>query len=196
MATETEIDWELACCPPGAAANPEELGHLALEWLPAEVHGTAASALRALGRWDWDDRRGFDDDDWWWRGRFAHTPGRGPWLIHVDGLATVADVWINGTHRLRSESMWLAHDLLVEELGGASNEIVIRCAALTPLLHVQRKPRPRWRTRLVADQNLRWFRTTLLGRMPGWSPRPAPVGPWRRIEFETSPAVRVVHRRL
>jgi beta-mannosidase len=38
---------------------------------------------------------------------------------------------------------------------------------------------------MVAHQQLRWIRTTLLGRTPGWSP-PAPVvGPWRDIWLET-----------
>jgi beta-mannosidase len=44
----------------------------------------------------------------------------------------------------------------------------------------------------VRHQNLRWFRTTLLGRMPGWSATGAPVGPWRGLELVPAPAVRDV----
>jgi beta-mannosidase len=47
-----------------------------------------------------------------------------------------------------------------------------------------RKPRARWRTRLVADNNLRWFRTMLLGRIPSFSPGPPAVGPWRHVWLE------------
>src|SRR6185437_11890147 len=36
----------------------------------------------------------------------------------------------------------------------------------------------------VARQDLRWFRTTLLGRIPGWTPPLAPVGPWGPIALE------------
>ena len=50
------------------------------------------------------------------------------------------------------------------------NVLAIRCRALTPELATQRRPRARWRTRLVADNNLRWFRTMLLGRIPSFSP--------------------------
>ena len=59
----------------------------------------------------------------------------------------------------------------------ARNELVLRFAALDPVLE-QRRPRPRWKAGL-SSQNLRWFRTTLLGRQAGWAVVPAPVGPWR-----------------
>src|SRR6202035_4263367 len=38
------------------------------------------------------------------------------------------------------------------------------------------------RTRLV-DGNLRFFRTMLLGRAPGFAQQPAAVGPWRPVEL-------------
>jgi len=34
---------------------------------------------------------------------------------------------------------------------------------------------------MLEHQQLRWIRTTLLGRTPGWSPRCPPVGPWRPV---------------
>ena len=34
---------------------------------------------------------------------------------------------------------------------------------------------------MLEQQQLRWVRTTLLGRTPGWSPPAAPVGPWRDV---------------
>src|SRR5260370_22874183 len=49
------------------------------------------------------------------------------------------------------------------------------------------KPRARWRTRLV-NGNLRFYRTMLLGRAPGFAADPAAVGPWR--------PVRLVRRRV
>ena len=45
--------------------------------------------------------------------------------------------------------------------------------------------------RLVVNQQLRWHRTTLLGRIPAWCPPVAPVGPWRPILLESAGSLRV-----
>ena len=144
----------------------------------AAVPGTAASALRDLGRWTWgdDDQGLLDGSDWWYRCRFDAPEGplEGPWQLDLDGLATVADVWLNDEHLLHSENMWVAHQLRVERLE-AHNMLLLRFAALAPLL-ARRRPRPRWRSLLLRSQNQRWYRTTLLGRVQGWAPSGAPGG--------------------
>jgi beta-mannosidase len=88
-------------------------------------------------------------------------------------------VWLNTEKVLHSENMFELHDLPVGALRD-DNEIVMRFSALRPLLD-ERRPRPRWKTLLASNQNLRWFRTTLLGRQPGWAVTPAPVGPWKPV---------------
>ncbi len=188
--------WVCTATEPGAATDPAALDGLVTEWLPATVPGTAAGALRQAARWEAGDRRDFDASDWWFRCRFHHGLEPAPWLLRLGGLATVADVWLNGLHLLHSENMYLAHELEIgDDQLGTENELAIRCAALAPLLAV-RRPRPRWKTRLVAHQNLRWFRTTLLGRIPAWAGVAAPVGPWRSVTLESAPPLRVVQRRL
>jgi len=49
---------------------------------------------------------------------------------------------------------------------------------------------------MVSHQQLRWVRTTLLGRTPGWSPPAAPVGPWRPVWLERRRALEVGDLRL
>ena len=46
---------------------------------------------------------------------------------------------------------------------------------------------PRWRTMLVEEPRLRWVRTQVLGRAPGFAPGPPVVGPYRPITVATSP---------
>ncbi len=182
--TELDRDWQAACAPAGQFEHP---GHIsALEWLPATVPGTAASALRAAGRWRPGEMRDFDGEDWWFRTRFAAAPARpGERLtLTLGGLATVAAVFLNGEHVLWSESMFTAHALDVSAQVRAENELVIHCMALAPLLAANRRPRARWRTRLVSDRNLRFFRTMLLGRAPGFAPSPAAVGPYGPVRLE------------
>lgn len=185
------ITWMLRSSEAGAWDSPATLPLDDDGWLPAEVPGTVASALRAARRWTWDDHRDFDTEDWWWRGTFAITVADLDWLLSIGGLATIADVWLDGRQILSSTNMWLSHQVEVPALGLGIHQMVVCCHGLKPLLATQRKPRARWRTRLVAEPNLRWYRTTFLGRMPGWSPRPAPVGPWQPITIRPLPPVLV-----
>lgn len=158
-----------------------------LDWLKTTGPGTAASTLRSLGAEAKNAPPRLDGADFWFRCNFSAASARESELLHLNlaGLATVADVWLNGRHLLRSDNMFVAHRLdVTSELRG-DNELTIRCHALDPLL-AARRPRPRWRAPMVEHQQLRWLRTSLLGRTPGWSPPLAPVGPWRPITLERS----------
>jgi beta-mannosidase len=182
---ELSREWETTATAPDACPEPGDL-HENLSWWPARVPGTAASALQAAGAWRVGEGHDFDAEDWWFRTTFdaaPATPGEEV-VLCFDGIASVAEVFLNGQLILSSDSMFLTHVVDVGASLAARNELAIRCRALSPLLQVRRRPRARWRTRVVADGNLRFFRTTLLGRAPGFSPGPAPVGPWRGVRLE------------
>lgn len=157
-----------------------------LPWEAALVPGTVASSRRALGSWSFESApQDFDDSDFWYRCRFqspAAEAGESCWL-RCDGLATLADVWLNGQHVLASDNMFVASRVEVSALLRGDNELVIRFGS-TVAASATKRARPRYRTRLVNRQQLRWIRTSLLGRMPGWSPPAAPVGPWRDVVIE------------
>jgi beta-mannosidase len=180
-----EAGWEVVATPPGAVDAPAALG-TAAGWIPTVVPSTVASSLRAAGVWSLDaPARRFDAEDWWYRLRFSTAPlhpDESAWLV-FDGVATVADAWINDIPLLSAVGMFTAHQRRVDHQLRPDNELVIRFRSLDALLAV-RRPRPRWRAPMVEHQQLRWFRTTLLGRTPGWSPPVAPVGPWRGVRLE------------
>jgi beta-mannosidase len=189
--------WSCGSTPPGAVSEPAALDGAGIEWLPIDVPGTAAAALRAAGRWSWGeaDTARLDDRDWWFRCRFAAAASSaGPWQLELDGLATLADVWLNGTHLLHSENMFLGHVAQVEHLADA-NELVLRCSSLTAAA-TPRQPRARWKSRLVRSQSLRFQRTTLLGRMPGSAPWAAPIGPWRPLRLRPRRPQEIIERSL
>ncbi|HTR69265.1 MAG TPA: glycosyl hydrolase [Mycobacteriales bacterium] len=174
------IDWECGSTPPGLVAAPIDLDRAHISWMGLSVPGTAAQALvDTIG--DAALWANYDGLDWWFRCRFDVPDPARRWVLRAGGLATIADVWLNGTHILHSENMFVEHEADVGELR-AANEIVIRCAALDPLI-AQRRPRPRWRSPRLIQQNLRWFRTTLMGRLVGWVVTPPPVGPWRPVSL-------------
>ena len=173
--------WQLARTAPGACREPGGLDAAPLAWQPAPVPGTVASALHR----DLDLPGPYDADDWWYRSRFAKPPSAPGTrsFLRFDGLATLAQVWLNGTPILESRNMFVGRRVEVTALLREGNELAIRFASLDAALAAAR-PRPRWRAPLVAHQKLRWFRTTLFGRMPGWTPSVAPVGPWGAVVLE------------
>jgi beta-mannosidase len=149
--------------------------------------------LACAGRWNVDDPvLRLDAHDWWLRAQLqldAAVPGTdsiGPLRLH--GLGGLVDVWVNGQHALRSDNMFQAHVVDWRPLlRPGVNTVHLRVASLDAALQA-RRARPRWRTPMAEHQQLRWFRQTLLGRTPGWSPPAPPLGPWRDIEFDPAPA--------
>ena len=185
-------NWSICATPSGdvgQSAPPE-----AASWMSIAELMPAAAALRALKQWSIDDpARRFDAQDWWYKLKFD-TPAitaEERIVLGFDGLATLAQVWLNGNELLSSTNMFISHECDVSNsLKIAGNELLIRFSALDAQLAVRRK-RPRWRAPMIEHQQLRWFRTTLLGRTPGWSPPAAVVGPWKDIWLERRDQIEV-----
>jgi beta-mannosidase len=181
--------WQLCGTAPGHWPSPASIdtsgptaGVGAWRVLPGI--GPVAAMLRARGEWSLDEPpQRFDAHDWWFRCRFDLPDGARPGdlVLGLDGLATVAEVWLNGERLLESDNMFVAHEL---QPGGrwrpTGNELCLVFRSLDEALK-QRRPRPRWKAPMIEHQQLRWFRTTVLGRTPGWSPAAAVVGPWRPV---------------
>ncbi|BAI76494.1 beta-mannosidase (plasmid) [Azospirillum sp. B510] len=174
--TPLDRGWTLTVSPPGGQADGGG-------GIPAPVPGTAALALQAAGSWSADDPAPLHDKDVVYRTRLS---GHGPGILRFHGLATIAEVWLDGDRILTADSMYLAHEVPVTLKGEA--ELSIRFHALHPVL-AAKKGRARWRPRLAEPAGLRFVRTTLLGHMPGWCPPIHAVGPYRLVELveETGP---------
>jgi beta-mannosidase len=185
---ELRDGWRLARSEPGAAAGPADLAGLPLAWRDAVVPGTVAQSLGL----DPSGSHDLDSHDWWYRCTFAApTPRAARHWLRLDGLATLAQVWLNGEPLLDSRNMFLGHRIEVTAHLRDVNHLAIRFASLKAALEAKR-PRPRWKTALVESQNLRWFRTTLLGRMPGWTPQVAAIGPFGAVALESADVVELV----
>jgi beta-mannosidase len=131
-----------------------EVARLAFAGPPA-VGDDAVAVFRAT----------FDGDDWA--------------TLAFDGIATAYAVALNGEVVLEDVSMFAAHelDLTGRALRAQGNVVEITCL---PWPETPKRPRQRWRTKVVEDAaTLRWIRTSILGRAPGFAPGPPIVGPWR-----------------
>ncbi|MFT3692792.1 MAG: hypothetical protein QM831_06610 [Kofleriaceae bacterium] len=146
-------------------------------WIPARVPGTFAGALRAAGEWSFDTARDFDKEEVTFRTVVpAEAAGA---VLGFDGVATTWEAFLDGTSLAKSDSMWARREVAIPHGG----ELTIKCGALATEL-AKKRPRPRWKVPMLQQQQLRWIRTTLLGRTPGWSPNCPAIGPWRPVWFE------------
>ena len=171
--------WRLTSSAPGAWSTPADI-HTEAEWLNAPVPGTVAAALRDAGRFDIMDPPELDDRDWWYR---CEVEGGGRKILSLDGLATIAEVWLDDELILRSDSMYAEHRVDVEL---QCRHVLALCfRALAPVLADPRPvKRARWRSTLVTPGSL-------LGRMNGWCPPVHAVGPWRDIRIVPADALAI-----
>jgi beta-mannosidase len=184
---ELNTGWEL--CDATAAAG---------DWLRIGAPGSVAEVLRREGLWSIDGpARDFDASEWLFRTEFdAPSADADRWVLRFDGLATLAEVTLNDVHVLSSDNMFMSHEIPVGHLlRPQGNRLQLRFPPLAEHLG-QRRPRPRWRTPMLQQQQLRWVRTTLLGRTPGWSPPVAAVGPWQGAWLEARTSVELGALRL
>src|SRR3954447_15389552 len=113
----------------------------------------------------------------------AHCVADEPGALLVGGIATVWDLLVDGVVVRSAQSAFARHEVPVE---AGEHEVRIIVHPLTELLDTMpTRPRQRWRTMLVEDARLRWVRTQLLGRAPGFSPGPPVVGPYRPVVLVT-----------
>lgn len=173
-----ESGWTVLVTEAGCYHGPQEI-HRPAARVPAPVPGTVASALAAAGLFDPEKPYPLHDKDAWYF-RSLEGEKEGPATLRLAGLATIAEVYINGELRLQSESMFEAHDLALTLTG--EDEIAICFRALLPHLE-KRGPRARWRPQMMDHQGLRLIRTTPLGHMPGWCPEIHPIGPYRPVSL-------------
>jgi beta-mannosidase len=169
-------DWELGSCAPG---------ELPAEFQQVRSARTVAGAWSEWGVLDLDDRstiERIDGQDHYWRTSLPKqlyteaTLGRQV-ILDLPGLATIAEIRLNGSTIGESNSMFVPLQVDLTNLLGGSDTLEIVIRSLTSFLDATKWARPRWKTRLVSDQRLRNVRTALIGRV-GWAP-PTPVaGPY------------------
>lgn len=181
-------DWLFAVCDADSAPDPASAARLTFR--PAAVPGTVAQALVACGAWDWGAPPPLDETDAWYR---TSVSGRGAYRLECDGLATFAEIFLDGTLIGRSESMFVPASFDLSLSG--EHTLSIRFRALASAL-AQKKARARWRPRMIQPGELRFARTSALGHMPGFAPPAPPVGPWRGVRLAALDRARLVERTM
>ncbi|WP_405023220.1 glycosyl hydrolase 2 galactose-binding domain-containing protein [Mesorhizobium sp. BE184] len=180
--------WRMAVTPAGAWADPSACDNAKL--IDAQVPGTVAGALERAGKFDRAAPQPLNGQDAWYLVDLAgEAPGAA--TLRFEGLATIAEIFLNDRLVAASNSMFVALDVPVILTG--TDRLAICFRALAPYLD-QRGRRARWRPQMITPQGLRLTRTSLIGYMPGWCPEVHPAGPFRPIRLfrDASPAPRDV----
>ncbi len=170
----------------GAWSNPGECADETL--IEAAVPGTVAGALERAGKFDRTAPRPLNGlDAWYFLDLADEAPGSA--TLRFEGLATIAEIFLNDRLVATSNSMFVALDVPVVLTG--KDRLAICFRALAPHLE-KRGRRASWRPQMITPQGLRLVRTSLIGYMPGWCPEVHPAGPFRPVRLirEDTPAPR------
>ncbi len=128
-----EEGWTLLLTEAGRYQVPADLPRAAFH-IPASVPGTVAGALTDAGLYDPAHPSALHDKDVWYiRSLDGEAPG--PAILRFEGLATIADIFVNNVLAHTCESMFQPVDLSIDLSG--SGELVICFRALQP--HLERK---------------------------------------------------------
>ena len=174
-----DLDWWMAATPAGSCAQPSDFNKVSEvatpRWVKALVPGTAAAALEAAGLWSRRAPTPLHDQDIWYLAELLEDGRRS---LVLDGLATVAEVYLDDALVIATANQFRAHEIDLDLKPGQILSVVFR--SLRSHLAVK-GPRARWRVPMIPEPGLRLCRTTLFGHMPGWCPPIDVVGPTRMM---------------
>lgn len=170
--------WTLTLTEADAFETPSDIA-ANLENFNVSVPGTVAHALEMAGKFDRFAPAALNDKDAWYRlTMISGTRERA--TLRLDGLSTIAEIFLNGELIAASQSMFERLEVPVSLTG--ADELSICFRATAPRLE-KTGPRARWRPQMMNTQGLRLIRTTALGYMPGWCPEIHAAGPWRPVSL-------------
>lgn len=168
--------WRIACTEPDAVLGPGQLP-AGTRWHDATVPGTALAALQGPATYAAAEPMPLHDHDVWYETEIEAQAGCS---LRFHGLAGLAEIWLGDELAAVSSSMFLPVTVTLAVDGPTRLSLRFRSLAVAM---AATSGRSRWRTRLVTENALRWFRQTLLGHMPGWCPSFHAVGPYRPVEL-------------
>jgi beta-mannosidase len=101
----------------------------------------------------------FDDVHHLFRCRFDVEPAGAneEVFLRLGGIATLAEVRLNGERIMESSSMFASHEVNVSALICDRNELIVACHPLAAALRERRgcAPAARWRTRVINQPHAR-----------------------------------------
>ena len=137
---------------PLTVREPAALARVAdLTWIPAQVPGGVHESLVAAGVIDHpyaaeneNDLRWIEDRVWWWRSVLRTPAEKSPGdrlRLLLEGVDTVASIWIDGTLVARTANQFVPVEIDVSDLADGTHELLVCCTP--PLEDLVEPPRTR-----------------------------------------------------
>lgn len=194
-------EWTLRYGPQRVAATEMDSPDIPADWeaLPARVPGNVELDLIRAGRLPADLDRGhniyqlreLEKHQWWCSRTFETTRPNGDERVQLvlEGVDTLASVWLNGKRIGTLENMLIPHRLdVTDTLRDGANELVIGIDS--PILAAMQHPIApgEW----AMDCNWESLHIRKAAHCYGWDimPRAVTAGLWRSVYLEQVPAVR------
>jgi beta-mannosidase len=187
--TELAGGWRVYKTLPNEIDEPSRLLNRRADFTDVQVPCTMVAILCSDND-PWRPPLDVTDFDWWFVLDFSaqETKTKQLHYLQFDGLATISEVWLNHELLFSGNNAFYRFQFDVSQAIRPANCLCI-CFRSQAFFLQQKHPRPRWKTSLVNQQNLRWLRTTVLGYVDSWTPPIKLTGPWRSIYYQHTSSV-------
>jgi beta-mannosidase len=181
-------DWLLFRSAANQYTNPAQFDYRQQQCYPSKIPSTIATSINQTEAECWSNQIDYHDYDWWYCAEFDAPESSNNVALNFDGLATFCEVWLNGELVLTTDNMFRGYSIAADNLKQSGNQLFLVFRSVNSFLE-QKRPRPRWKTRLVEHQQMRYVRATVLGHVSVWTPPIKVVGPWRDIYFSDANSI-------
>lgn len=182
-------NWSLFKTEPDECSSPTEIDLKKYSTFSTGVPISVASAINGLEPNCWQPEYNYAEFDWWYLYKFESLTEldrinkNNKIKLCFDGLATLCEVWLNNTLILTTNNMFRYYSVPLSQAIQPNDQLALVFRSVTHNLK-QKRPRPRWKTKLVENQQMRWIRSTVLGHVPMWTPPIQMIGPWKKIYLQ------------
>ena len=174
-------NWRLFKSLPDRYHSPDDFDFDKQQPISTVVPSTVAMAVNGSQPTCWNPKYNYDEYDWWYLFEFndlklpSNSINTENTSICFNGLATLCEIWLNQTKLGSTDNMFRGYEF---ELNGLkeTDKLILVFRSITRNLN-QKRPRPRWKTKLVDNQQMRWIRSTVLGHSGFWTPPIRAIGP-------------------
>lgn len=189
-------DWYLFKTEPNHFTTPEDFNLSDQQTYSTNVPSTVAMTINGTAPECWAPQYDYNDYDWWYCFDFSHLKNIQSFTsdfqtkLCFDGLATLCEIWLNNEIIVKTNNMFQRYEKILNKKINSNDKLFLVFRSISNELKIKRA-KPKWKTKLVENQQMRWIRSTVLGHVAVWTPPIKAIGPWKEIFIESIKKVNI-----